>query len=1338
MTIATSVHSNAFNFMSFLTGGVDPRTGQYTISITLPDVKTNGLRGPGLPLALNYNPLNTQDSGFGLGWNLQLSQYTPGNQVISLSSGETLKADGTSGDELLMSEKKIDSFHLYKQDDDHFRVVHKSGLVEELEMMGSTGNRVALPRRVVALEGHGLTLDYMAFATHQRLRSVTDDSGQTLLDIERDDTSVLFRLHAAQGADAEFIMRLEGSDRHVSRIELPTDNGASWRFGYDRFHDLLCIDSVDTPVGGQEKVSYQDSGHEFPARAGRKPLPRVTRHVTDPGAGQPPVDVHYTYSDGQGRNHNFLGAGLDIVWEDNGLDNLYRYQGADGYDYVTTEELHVYGSTVRTIQRVFNQFHLLTSETTTQNGSTKRVETVYPIEPETPFYMQPNQCQLPSEVITTWLGAQDATGVRAQRSESVKSAYDIHGNLITQTLANGVIETREWYSASGEDGCPPDPEGFVRSLKLHTVTPAVSEYGQAPTLSTGYRYTTLPAIAGSQGKDWLVLQSETLTQTTPGNMPAAECAVRAFIGLLSRPDSGSLKALQQSAVELVGTLLEQLADSEQKLQKTLSDLLRVLLKMAQGFWQDLQRVASELSAILDKQAQNTRQELHTTDYEHINTPDDAFQHGRVRRETLVMGGLSTTTDYVYSTEVSPIFGESVQRTVQTVTGFDEARKVITLEHSLLNGEPLLNRDDNDIEIRYTYDRLRRVLSETVAPGTDFEATRRYEYSLCASTGEQARQVIYDVKDVKTVSGLDGLQRVVYEERDDADNPIPERAALPRQTYEALYDPWGQLIEETEYDWLGEDASPLTRTYEYDDWGEQRCFVGPDGVRNLEVTDPIGTNESKGPIQRSWTEGNGVKSGETETWLNLFEKPTRRVRRNQAKEDISLSRFHYDGLGRTAEEIVGLPDVLERLTLSTYDAFDRVIETTLPDGAIVRRSFASHSAQDLPTQISVEHNGKQVILGEQVFDGLDRKITTITGGRERSMNYDPGQLQPKSVLTPSGQVIAYEYRPQLCSEPLLRKLPGTTASYEYDPLNARLRRSLEEGEQLDRDYYSTGELKSEQRVSNGVPYTMQYLHSRLGRLLAYTDVLDQEQTYLYNAAGQLESTELGTTSATFTYDALGRTASITTIDSAAGQQVVTSLEYDDLGREIRRNFDLDGVEQHLEHVYGDDDDMLERRLYEGTHLLRDERYRYDPRGRLNQYTCSGPQCPTDPYGKTITQQIFSFDGLDNLIVVLTSFEGGSNRAFYMYEGDDPVQLSRVTNTHADYPPMISLEYDADGNLILDEASRTLVYDALGRLVEISAEPFDAPSANDSPESVTGQTLMDDDSPGQPLEKNGVSD
>ncbi|EPJ81787.1 YD repeat protein, partial [Pseudomonas sp. CFII68] len=46
MTTSSVVHSQAFGFMSYVQGGVDPRTGQYTVSIDLPEVQSNWLCGP--------------------------------------------------------------------------------------------------------------------------------------------------------------------------------------------------------------------------------------------------------------------------------------------------------------------------------------------------------------------------------------------------------------------------------------------------------------------------------------------------------------------------------------------------------------------------------------------------------------------------------------------------------------------------------------------------------------------------------------------------------------------------------------------------------------------------------------------------------------------------------------------------------------------------------------------------------------------------------------------------------------------------------------------------------------------------------------------------------------------------------------------------------------------------------------------------------------------------------------------------------------------------------------------------------------------------------------------
>lgn len=240
--------------------------------------------------------------------------------------------------------------------------------------------------------------------------------------------------------------------------------------------------------------------------------------------------------------------------------------------------------------------------------------------------------------------------------------------------------------------------------------------------------------------------------------------------------------------------------------------------------------------------------------------------------------------------------------------------------------------------------------------------------------------------------------------------------------------------------------------------------------------------------------------------------------------------------------------------------------------------------------------------------------------------------------------------------------------------------------------------------------MHYHYSRQARLLKYVDVLGQTQVYDYDkTSGQLKSTTLGTTVAKFTYNAQGQTETIETTDGE--QSLKTTLTYDDLGREKLREFTFSvGQAQQLKQAYNVVDGLIQRTLTEGESVLRDETYGYDIRGRLDAYTCEGTQPPLDPYNKPIESQSFLFDELDNLVRVDTYSPDGRNRAKYTYDNpNDPTQLSTVTNDHDDYlPKEIVLDYNADGNLLHDEAGRTLGYDDLGRLTSVSGLPGETPS------------------------------
>ena len=1214
MTTSRAVHSQAFTFMSYLQGGVDPRTGQYTVSLDFPEIKSNWLSGPDFLFNLNFNPINILDSGFGLGWNLNLSQFTPHNSILALSTGETFKVTG-SGTEPAIKEKKLDSFHFYNNQDGTYRVVHKSGLIEELTVGGSSDDRVALPTRIYAPSGHSISLTYAAFRGGQRLQSVSDAQGE-LLRINREDYSVEILIKPDNDGSgkplARYQMTLDGNG-WVTAIVLPTADAASWRFKYGTgpIRGILCLHEVKTPVGGHETIEYGDGGHPYPGGVTRPNLPRVTRHRTYPGSEQPMVEVNYTYT-----AKNFLGAGETVSWEE-GMDPLYTV--AHTYEYGSTSTQTVSDKAVRWVDRTYNRFHLLTEEKTTQDLCVIREATTYYAE-DIPFERQVPQFQMPKATKTSWEIEGDSTRYRA---EVASSAFDENGNLIEEVDPSGVKTVHTYYPKEASDGCPADPEGFIRNRKDSTVVPSPQGQAGALTLRTHVRYTALDPLDGSGLKQWLISESETLQQV-----------------------DGS------SEVELLQTL-----------------------------------------------------------YAYNNQPGEVFLHGRPASQRMMLNGKGTTTKYTYGTLKSALAGEQVLETVETLTGFDHSdtehvQKVTTREDSLIHGQSLVSYDDNGVKIRSEYDQLQRVISETVSPDDDeFRATRTYTYYLTSLDGQQAQQEVTDVKKVTTRTFFDGLNRAIKEERQNADSPI--RADEYRPTWSASYDALGHLTEETELEWRGEEQMPLISKFDYDSWGSQCCVTGPDGVQVHEQTDPIGTADWNGPIQRSWRQGSGtesLKTGVIVTYLNLFEKPAHIERFDAAGTAISLHQFGYDGLGQTVVEI----DARAAKTQYTYDGFGRMTSNTLPGGAVVRRSYFQHSAEDLPIEISVD----RVVLGTQAFDGIGRMKEATTGGRTQVFSYLPGLTQPDTVTTASQQLIRYQYNPQLSEEPMRRQLPGAvTADYVYDKQNARLVSCEEQGLALKRQYFSTGELKSEQRDQSGKPYTMHYDYSRQGRLLSYTDVLEQVQRYEYDDAGRLTFTQLGETRSDFTYDDLGQLATISTQDTASGQQVTISLQYDEFGREIKRIFDLNGTEQQLTQVYNAVDALVQRTLSEGDVTLRDEEYGYDPRGRLILYTCKGSQPPVDPYGKAIAQQIFRFDALDNLtLVITTSVDGVANRATYTYDNaQDPTQLSSVKNSAGSpYPAVILLAYDADGHLICDEEQRVLKYDALGRLTEISGLPGEPPS------------------------------
>ncbi|WP_434681193.1 RHS repeat-associated core domain-containing protein [Pseudomonas sp. R1-18] len=1213
MTASSKVNSNAFNFMGHLQHAVDTRTGQYTVSVEMHELKSNRLCGPAVPLQLQFNPLNLGDSGFGLGWNLNLSQYTPGDRMLALSTGETFKVTG-SGPQPVIKEKKLDSFHFYDQGNDSYRVVHKSGLVELLRTGGSADNRVALPVQMLAPSGHSVSLTYLPFRGGQRLETVSDAYG-TLLRIERDanDTFVRFHLHPGSGPDggplATFEMKLDGGGR-VTAIVLPTEDQASWRFQYETLFDVLCLTEVQTPVGGRETIEYLDGGHRYPGVA-RDPLPRVTRHRVYPGFEQPVVEVTYSYTD-----HNFLGNGAPIGWDDDGLDNLYKAP-AD-YEYGSVASLNAGGRTVRSVVRTFNRFHLQTEEVTTQGDCVQRASTQYHDE-NVPFDQQPPQFQLPRIATREWRLKSDPTRLRSVQE---RTAFDEHGNMTEKVTADGLRETYSWYSKDGEDGCPPDPHGFVRWQKEKVSYPAADARGQAPTLYTRYTYQALPALDVAGSEDWQVISEETISDSEdPAVTP-----------------------------------------------------LRVLK-----------------TAYLDQ-------------------PDDLWLHGRLTSVTESLGTFTEVTRYTYNPVHSRLAGEDVCQTVATLTGFDGCQKSMASEQSTMTGNIRLSEDPSGVAVKQDYDALGRLIRETVAPGSEYEATRSFSYRLTSLHGQQAGQEITDVTGVTTRTLLDGMRRVIGEERLDTD----ENNAW-RRTYEARYDTEGQLVEATQYDWLQDRELALSTGYEYDDWGQEYKITRPDGVSTVTEVSPFGL---RGRVQRVWQErasAPGVKSGVSITQFNAFEKPDSVVREDDLGNVAGSLHYAYDGRGHCVEQEQRLSD-LTRVTGYEYDVWERMSDTVLPDLTMISRAFAEHSAQELPVSLTVTpaNQAQSVrVLGNQSFDSLGRLTSLKVGPRTEQYHYQGEALQVGQRITPSNKVFDYTYTLELTEQP--RSItpagdPDRKVEYTYDSQTALITGTGKTAAEPEVQYLydSFGYLRQEARSDSGKRRETDYLNSLRGRPLSEKTTDGLETGYEYDAFGRTSTITQGKLSTTLHYDDWGRLSwsEARVIDSSAS--LITVMEYDSLNRELKRTLTLPGQpERVITQTWYDDDQLHTRDLWVSGQSVCKETFTYDPRGRLEHYSCEGTQLPADAKGNSLTEQIFVFDALDNVEMCLSRYEDGTrDMARFTYAPHDPCQMVQVSHTHPSYPATIDFSYDDDGHMLNDEHGNRLRYNDQGRLIEVRNAANDA--------------------------------
>lgn len=1287
MSTTSTAQSNAYNFSTFVQNSVDPRTGQYTLAIVLPELVGNDQMGPMLPLRLSFNPMNHLDAGFGHGWSLNLSQYMPASNLLSLQTGETLKVTGSDigdGTGLAMDERKLESFHLHQEDDENWRVEYKNGLVEFLQLKGPSNRRVALPVRIEAASGHGITLNYDDdFNQIPCLTSIVDGNNETLLKITYDSGSVMFDLYpnvdSKTLAAARYEVKLEKRGtpalRLARQVLLPAEQGAGWAFDYQHIEydkelgqNLALMQKVTTPFGAVETVEYwvANNGHRFPNDA-RPPLPRVKRLAVDPRFDQPVMVTTYQYTD-----NNYLGRGASgITWRDDGLDNLYQFTGRD-FEYGSTVShwLKAAGDTspgdgkvLRTVTRRYNRFHLMTHETEAQNGCVQEIFTQYHEQEGLEFARQPAYFQLPHKVTQRWMFEDGATW---PREETKTTIFDEHCNLLEEIEPDGTRTAYTYYPIEGEketiDGkeqvaCPADPQHFVRRIKCKTTYPASQANGQAAILRSHYRYKEIAPLANARKSfgEAVVKDQRTLQLASADDNAATTLLQHSELTYLEKPDNHLLHMRQ---------------DSVRQTMKYGDDPLK------------------------------DRTTTSTSFYSLIN--DDDGQ-------------------------------QSLLQLRSTIKGHDLIERVLYSATSRYTGQLLRHQDSNGVYKHLYYDALRRLVRETVAPNTEFEASRTYDYHLSVN-GSQPAQAATDVQMVVSTLLLDGLNRNVGETRNidtanDSQNPVRKTFQVSSKQYDSL----GRQSAETVHDEFDDNQRlELTTRFEYDDWGNLSKTIGPDGVIYRQQRTPFGED---GDIIETWQERadegtpeQPVKRQRLVTELNRFGKPVYEQRIDLDGQEVGRRDYLYDGLGRSVQETrtqrdplstpAALKAPLRHTWKFSYDVWGRMERNERPDQSALLRKFADFTSDELTTRLELE--GDTIPICTRTFDGLGRMSTLAVGTRVERYDYQEGRTLVHQHHRSSKRTHTYSYQPEVTIQPTQI---STTLTEENGQLTTSIDNPIFAFERPDaaitsatnlegtRTYHYTDQGFLLQESWQDDPansftnddHTINYRYSLQGRLLERSSG-EQSTVHHYDPLGRLQKTLRGKLEASFEYDDDGRLKKTETVDHHSERKVTCEQQYDSFGREVQRTLTLDdGTVQVLEQIWRDDDQLHTRTRHQNGVLLLEELFAYDGLDRLESVEYKGSQLPCNTAGRAMTSQIMRFDERDQLTRCNTTFEDGeTNSARFTYKPDGSCQLERVTNSlQPDYPADQSFSYDADGNMRNDEWGRMLHYDDRSRLIEVRA-------------------------------------
>ncbi|MBK0057911.1 hypothetical protein IAE40_04650 [Pseudomonas sp. S44] len=1272
MNMSTSTHGGKVNFHSYIESGVDPRTLTFSANILL-----GTLVNPNYDIRLFYSPLNQNDFGLGLGWRIPATVYNKKSKLLSLSDGRLYQVD----ENLNLTDSNGDVF-LKEEPGVGYRVTYRStGIIEFL-----TAGKIDLcpcTSRYSAF-GVGMTLDWEIdeAANSVKLKSIhslhTDK--EQLLQIDYAAKAPVIKLWPDQDEQRTFALELKSN--HLLGIENSSvQPPLNWKFDYERKKKMLSykpgvypLSRIRSPSGRVEKAFYNFRAR-VQAQATEDDFTLFLQAHTDSNTSYTIilryVDQHFI--ERTGLEYDTKGALLsrsESSIPKKTFDDILNNPTEDSLEYIECVLL----STSR--DRLIGQNTIHTDLSTSYSSKCGTRED-----------FKKKQSQLKERTKTVNYTYNELFSITKETSlinnatQLTKTwKYDSHGRLI-EAIENQEKKTLSYLLDNAESN-------LIAYEKTIPDTAEKSTYLERFYFYTAHKQTTTPL------KGQITYLPEAL--------------------ITNRYQSEKLKHQTIDHIESYHT------DANN------SEYLQV----------DEMSSYESHSEIIERQALQTC-------LNKAKWPADVNSDNTNLTEKLKIS-------YIHS-----IAGQTER--IATLTTRDDLTCTTSSTVSTRTGLVLKEQDISGNISSYTWDGLGRLTKTLNNSGSEFETTETYEHGLALPDtlkfkDDKAPSLALsgyiqhtDTTGAKTLSIYDNRNQEieVWECRSDPEN---EWYCLQKKSYVD-----GKVREVIDYDYSS--STPVHRTALTQYLDNTRFDIEKDSSGDASTTAYIytvawDTAEYRAIVKVYFDNtavessaqaelGAGTMNGYIRFWINddnvinkvkvpfdcvnskpfgLCEMQFLDTRGNvtnvhrlalsvAAKDSRTLTVTPHSTASQTynAGKRTSVTDEQGQLTSFAYDVFGRVTTTTYPDGSVLNKTYPTHSSRELIESITLTAGETVHALGTQVFDGLERLVSSTSTG-QRTFTYTDNRLDPAKEVSPRG-TLTYESIPQLGSAAKSIKGKDLHHQFSYAKGTGLLSQYTDQsGLDVTLGYGALSRPVNETIVpaKDQPALTQSLAWSPNGRCTSYKDVAGVTQARRYDARGNVVEVDDPDIKVTAVYGAFNRMKSQVITRKKSAEKLTIEYSYNALGEEVERRIVPADKSKAVtvQHTYRKNHQLATRTVIAKGQTVRKESFSYDNRNMLSGYECSGSELNLDSFGKAITKLELTNDALGNIVTCISHFDGGSDTATFHYDNPQvPCQLSKISHTHADYPAVIELKYDANGCMTKNEKGQTLSYDALNRLASL---------------------------------------